>query len=106
MRSPLLTGETASAHLYLIAQEAITNAARHGHARRIVVALRSNRQQVYLSITDDGVGISDHPARSGGMGLKIMSYRSTVIGGVMRIKRLANGGTRISSVCPQEVGKN
>jgi PAS domain S-box-containing protein len=106
VRSPLLTGETAAAHLYLIAQEAITNAARHGRARRIVVALRSNRQQVYLSITDDGVGISDHPARSGGMGLKIMSYRSTVIGGVMRIKRLANGGTRITSVCPQEIGKN
>ena len=38
------------------------------------------------------------------MGLKLMEYRSAVIGGVMGIKRLPGGGTRIRSVCPQDAG--
>ena len=102
MRSPLIIGESAAAHLYLIAQEAINNAVRHGNARSIAVTLRANRVLVSLSITDDGVGIAEKPARGAGMGLKLMQYRSATIGGVMRIKRLPQGGTRIHSVCPQD----
>jgi signal transduction histidine kinase len=101
IRSPLHIGESAAAHLYLIVQEAINNAVKHGRARSIAVTLRSNRALVSLSITDDGVGIVENPARGAGMGLKLMEYRSAVIGGVMKIKRLPNGGTRIRSVCPQ-----
>jgi two-component system sensor kinase FixL len=102
MRSPLIIGESAAAHLYLIAQEAINNAVRHGNARSIAVTLRANRVLVSLSITDDGVGIAEKQARGAGMGLKLMQYRSATIGGVMRIKRLPQGGTRIHSVCPQD----
>jgi signal transduction histidine kinase len=101
IRSPLHIGESAAAHLYLIVQEAINNAVKHGRARSIAVTLRSNRALVSLSITDDGVGIVESAARGAGMGLKLMEYRSAVIGGVMKIKRLPNGGTRIRSVCPQ-----
>jgi PAS domain S-box-containing protein len=102
MRSPLIIGESAAAHLYLIVQEAINNAVRHGRARSIAVTLRTNRVLVSLSITDDGVGIAEITARGAGMGLKLMQYRSAMIGGVMRIKRLPQGGTRIHSVCPQD----
>jgi signal transduction histidine kinase len=104
IRSPLLIGESAAAHLYLIVQEAINNAVRHGGARSIAVTLRTNRALVSLSITDDGVGIAENPARGAGMGLKLMEYRSAVIGGVMGIKRRPDGGTRIHSVCPQDAG--
>jgi PAS domain S-box-containing protein len=104
IRSRLLIGESAAAHLYLIVQEAINNAVKHGRARSIGVTLRSNRALVSLSITDDGVGIAENPVRGAGMGLKLMEYRSAVIGGVMKIKRLPNGGTRIRSVCPQDSG--
>ena len=104
IRAPLLIGESAAAHLYLIVQEAINNAVRHGRARSICVALRTNRALVSLSIADDGVGIGENPVRAAGMGLKLMEYRSAVIGGVMRIKRLPAGGTRIRSVCPQDAG--
>jgi nitrate/nitrite-specific signal transduction histidine kinase len=38
------------------------------------------------------------------MGLKLMEYRSAVIGGVMKIKRRPAGGTRVHSVCPQDGG--
>jgi two-component system CheB/CheR fusion protein len=101
IRSPLLIGESAAAHLYLIVQEAINNAVKHGHAASIVVTLRTSRSLVSLSITDDGVGIGEHAARGGGMGLKLMEYRSAVIGGVMTVKRMPKGGTRVRSVCPQ-----
>ena len=101
IRSPLLIGESAAAHLYLIVQEAINNAVRHGRARSILVTLRTSRMFVFLSISDDGDGIADSPARGAGMGIKLMQYRAAVIGGVMRIKRLRGGGTRIHSVCPQ-----
>ncbi len=101
IRSPLLIGESAAAHLYLIVQEAINNSVKHGRARSIEVTLRTSRSLVSLSIVDDGVGIGEHAARDGGMGLKLMEYRSAVIGGVLKVKRLANGGTRVHSVCPQ-----
>jgi PAS domain S-box-containing protein len=104
IRSPLRIGESVAAHLYFIVQEAINNAVRHGRARSIAVTLRTNRTLVSLSITDDGVGIAENPARGAGMGLKLMEYRSAVIGGVMGIKRLPDGGTRIHSVCPQDAG--
>lgn len=104
IRSPLVIGESAAAHLYLIVQEAMNNAVRHGRARSIVVTLRSNRNWVSLSITDDGVGIPESVARGAGMGLKLMEYRSAVIGGVIGIRRLRDGGTRIHSVSPQDAG--
>jgi PAS domain S-box-containing protein len=104
LRSPLLIGESAAAHLYLIVQEAINNAVKHGRARSIVVTLRTGPAVVFLSITDDGVGIADSSGRGSGMGLKLMEYRAAVIGGAMGIKRRPGGGTRIRSVCPQNAG--
>jgi PAS domain S-box-containing protein len=104
VRSPLCIGESAAAHLHLITQEAINNAVRHGRARSVVVSLRTSRTRLSLSITDDGVGIAESPARGAGMGIKLMQYRSAVIGGVMRIKRLPSGGTRIRTVCRQDAG--
>jgi PAS domain S-box-containing protein len=104
IRSPLLVGEAGAAHLYLIVQEAINNAAKHGRAQSIAVALRVNRVLMSLSITDDGVGIAENSARGAGMGLKLMEYRAAVIGGTMAIKRLRDGGTRIRCVWPHAAG--
>ena len=85
-------------------QEAINNAVRHGRARSVVVTLRTSSTLLSLSITEDGSGIAESPARGAGMGLKLMEYRSAVIGGAMRIKRLTGGGTRIRIVCRQDAG--
>jgi signal transduction histidine kinase len=104
IRSPLFIGESAAAHLYLIVQEAINNAVKHGRARSIAVTVRSSRSLVSLTIADDGVGIDEVSARGRGMGLKLMEYRSAVIGGVLRVRRVPSGGTRVHSVCPQTAG--
>ena len=41
-------------HLYRIAQEAVSNAIRHGRARRIAISLTSNHSRATLSIANDG----------------------------------------------------
>jgi signal transduction histidine kinase len=95
IRSPPRIGDFTATHLYLIAQEAIHNAVKHGHAHSVIVKLRSKRTRLYLSIVDDGVGIAGNSERGAGMGLRIMKYRAAMIGGILRIKRLPNGGTRL-----------
>jgi PAS domain S-box-containing protein len=82
-------------HLYRIAQEAISNAARHSRAKTIVVALRRTAKETTLSITDDGCGFPAPAARSGGMGLRIMKYRAEMIGAVLTIGPAKGGGTSV-----------
>lgn len=84
-------------HLYRIAQEAVSNAARHGRAKTIVVALSSTANETRLSITDDGCGFPAPADRSGGMGLRIMQYRAEMIGAVLTIAA-KGGGTSVACV--------
>lgn len=62
-------------HLYHIAQEAISNATRHGHATEIEIALTPEQ----LTITDNGRGF-DLSQTTPGAGLRIMRHRSTRLG--------------------------
>ena len=50
--------EGAATHLYRIAQEATTNAARYARAKTIAIDLRSTGRKLQLSIADDGIGLS------------------------------------------------
>lgn len=82
-----------SIQLFRIAQEAITNAIKHGKAKNIAIAMTQNDRSITLSISDDGYGITDHSGEQGGIGLKIMKYRSGVLGGQLKIKQQKDGGT-------------
>lgn len=105
LRSPPRIDEAAAGHLYLMAQEGIANAVRHGSARSILVTLRSNRARICLSIADDGSGVADPAKRGRGMGIKIMQYRCSLIGAAMHVKKAPAGGTRLRIVCPQDRGR-
>ena len=83
--------------LFRIAQEAISNAIRHGHARNIIISLEGSDEKWLLSVTDDGKGLPDETQRKNGMGLRIMDYRARMIGAVFEIRTLPAGGTR--AVC-------
>lgn len=83
-------------HLYRIAQEAINNAIRHGHATDISLELLSTPEAVILNIDDDGVGFDITRVRPGGMGLKIMEYRARSVGGQLGIHRKQSGGMLVS----------
>jgi signal transduction histidine kinase len=73
---PPTTGEV----LYRSAQEGLTNAIRHGQARRIDVGLRFNEETVELAVLDDGAGAAKS---EGGTGLRSMQERAEALGGYL-----------------------
>ena len=91
---PALTlSERDASHLYRIAQEALTNAARHAKPTRVEIFLLVTGSTYLLSITDDGLGYGNVPASEAGMGLKIMSYRASMVGAKFDIFRAERAGT-------------
>lgn len=94
-----LNAELAN-HLYRIAQEAVRNAVRHGHARSIRLHLSAARAKVRLAITDDGVGMPPGAMDATGMGLKIMCYRARILGGEVSFEPAEPTGTRVVCECP------
>jgi signal transduction histidine kinase len=92
--------EGAATHLYRIAQEATTNAARYARATSIAIDLRTSGRKLQLSITDNGIGLSAGLAQGRpGMGLKIMEYRARMLGGVVAFEEPGQG-TRIMLSAP------
>jgi signal transduction histidine kinase len=96
--------KTMATHLYRIAQEAITNAIKHGHARILTVRLFSRTRQLELNIEDNGQGFSPATLKNcQGMGLHIMDYRARSIGGTFSFRPGAQGGTSVSCCVPAAV---
>jgi PAS domain S-box-containing protein len=89
----LYLDETEASHLYRIAQEALTNSARHGHATRVDIFLLVVRNNFSLYITDNGEGICTPASPYTGMGLKIMKYRAGMIGAKFQIAPSEPRGT-------------
>lgn len=87
-------------HLYRIAQEAVTNALKHGKARRIEVALRA-AGGIELSVADDGIGVPAAGPRDG-FGLAGMRERARSMGATLAVGRRAGGGTVVTVKLPAE----
>ncbi len=87
-------------NLYRIAQEAITNAIKHGRAKNILVELSSSGDCSKLTVENDGLDFSQARDRNEGMGLKIMNYRAEMIDATLNICTGANGGTIVTCVFP------
>jgi len=96
----LLPDATANTHLYRIAQETISNAIKHGQARRIVIRFAVTDKAGTLTVTDDGIGFPEKIRNNEGMGLRTMAYRASVIGATFDIRRLPAGGTRMTCALP------
>jgi signal transduction histidine kinase len=92
--------EITATHFYRIAQEAISNATRHGRARNVEISLTTLGDRIELQITDDGIGMSKVPANHNGMGLTVMNYRARLTGGKLKICDAPNGGTVVSCTSP------
>jgi signal transduction histidine kinase len=99
----LLHDASAITHLYRIAQEAVTNAVRHGKARHINICLDSADDETVLTVTDDGSGLSENARSNNGMGLRIMAYRASMIGANFNIERLSARGTRVICTLPATI---
>jgi signal transduction histidine kinase len=97
---PLLDADGRE-HLVRIAREAIVNAARHGGARRIDVALERRMDGVRMCVRDDGCGIGENPVdRHSGFGLPAMRSRAAALGGQLTARALPEGGTEIEAHIP------
>ncbi|MEU9125819.1 GAF domain-containing sensor histidine kinase [Streptomyces sp. NPDC048506] len=79
-------------HLVAVTAEALSNAARHAHARHLDVTLSVAADAVTLTVTDDGVGVGDAPHTGG---LANMRARADMHGGRLAVERPEVGGTRI-----------
>jgi PAS domain S-box-containing protein len=93
---------TMAIHLYRIAQEAVSNALKHGRARGIELSLAVKGHSVTLAVRDNGAGLPREMSNPKGIGLRIMHYRAEVIGGSLVVRRHPRGGTLV--VCT--VGKD
>lgn len=83
-------------HLYAIALEAVNNAVRHGKATEIVIELARNGGRGELKIDDNGQGFDPASTQSGGMGLRIMDHRSSMIDGTMAVRNKKAGGMEMA----------
>ena len=92
---------TAATHMYRIAQEAVSNAVRHGSAQRIKIRLAAEPEQVRLRVHDDGSGFNPNAHESDGMGLHIMNHRARIIGGRLEISSVPDGGTTVTCTLPR-----
>ena len=94
---PVLLDDGATAtHLYRIAQEAVTNAVRHGNAQNITITLASEDTRIVLRVRDDGIGIRLPQGEGKGLGLRIMHYRAGLIGAALDIASAERGGTVVT----------
>jgi len=89
-------------NLYRIAQEAITNAIKHGQSRHIRILLAMDDTDYCLRIVSDGKDFPSSVDNTAGMGLRIMAYRAQAMGGTIDIARGPEGGTTVSCRCPAE----
>lgn len=95
-RKPVLVRNPDTAtHLFLIAQEAVSNAVRHAKPGRITISLSERSGTVRLVVKDDGAGFS-HKRQSKGMGLNIMRTRAALIGASLDIQAGKAGGSVVT----------
>lgn len=101
----LLRDPEAATHLFRIAQEAVSNAARHGQPSHVHISLVASDERLRLRVSDDGTGLKSTAIDAahegpGGMGLHIMHYRARIIGGSLEVRPGSGGGTVVTFTLP------
>ena len=92
-----LKDKEAAAHLYRIAQEAVTNALKHARASQVTIHLSRRNGALRLQVKDDGKGLSPNRISGHGMGLQVMKHRASAIGAELEVK--SRGGKGVSVTC-------
>jgi two-component system, NarL family, sensor histidine kinase UhpB len=98
---PELESDTELA-VYRIAQESLTNVARHSQATRVTITLEGDPDSVVLRVADDGGGF-DRSAPQDHGGLRSMRERALLVGGALAIEQPQNGGVEVSLEVPASI---
>jgi signal transduction histidine kinase len=99
--------DESETHLFRIAQEALTNVARHSGASLVKIELRKDSDRVVLSITDNGKGLpSGGEIRKDALGLNGMRARAKSSKGELTIHSRPEQGVAIQVWVPGEAKKD
>ena len=91
-------GPDAELAIYRIAQESLTNIARHADATRATVGLEVAADRLVLRVLDDGQGFANEPDEHGG--LRSMRERALLIGGTLAIEQRSPSGVEVRLEVP------
>lgn len=94
---PKLSADTELA-VYRIAQESLTNIARHAAATEVTISLERGKDSVVLSVSDNGRGFSAPPQEHGG--LRSMRERALLIDGALAVNASRRGGVHVRLEVP------
>jgi PAS domain S-box-containing protein len=86
--------------LYKIAQEALTNAIKHGKAKQVRIGLAHSDEKLVLTVRNDGAVFPSAVGRSAGMGLRIMNYRAHLINASVTVEPGEPDGTLVTCLVP------
>ena len=94
-------GGAAATATYRIAQETLTNVARHAGASQVEVGLAGNGEELVLTVHDDGRGFSsDVIAEADGYGIAGIRERASLVGGRVHIESVMGAGTTVTFRLP------
>ena len=94
--------EEAELAIYRVAQESLTNVARHAQASRVELALEPGADSVVLRVIDNGRGMTEAAAPNGRGGLRGMRERAVLVGGALAVKPGRGGGVEVRLEVPAE----
>src|SRR5262249_10915829 len=100
---PQLSDEAELA-VYRVAQESLTNVARHAGAQHVRLSVEPGAGSVILQVSDDGCGMPTHIAELGHGGLRGVRERAVRVGGVLAVKPGRDGGVDVRLEVPADVG--
>jgi signal transduction histidine kinase len=90
--------------LYKIAQEAVSNAIKHGKASQVTIGLAREHEHLVMTVRNDGVPFSKPESAKNRMGLRIMNYRANTIGARLEIQPQEKSGTIVTCALPIKNG--
>jgi two-component system sensor histidine kinase UhpB len=96
--------EEAELAVYRVAQESLTNVARHADASRVRIELQPGARSVVLRVVDDGRGFDDEPSPNGHGGLRGMRERAVLVDGALAVKPGRDGGVEVRLEVPAAGG--
>jgi signal transduction histidine kinase len=90
---------------FRVAQEALTNVARHAKATQVRLRLQCSEGLLHLQVHDNGVGVDfgrlpPATAREGGLGLQGMRERAALVGGQLQVQGYPGQGCTVHLSCP------
>lgn len=94
-------------HLFRIAQEAVTNAAKHSRCRSLEISLQADNTRIWMEVRDDGKGLcAKEVAVRSGLGLRSMRQHADLMEGGLEVESWPGEGTSIYCWAPREIPRH